>query len=139
MFKIVKTLTTWWPVKVFEPDPDPENVGKFAEYSFDIQFEILDRDQSDELTRERNAILDIVKDSTAEDKLRELERRLEEHNIKSFQRTIRNWRGVLDDDGKAFPFTNENLLIALKRNSFREAVNAAYAEAIDSGKARLGN
>lgn len=137
MFKLVKTMTAWWPVKVYEPDP--ERPGKFAEHTFEIEFEILDRAQAEELARERDAILDVVKDSTGGENLRELERRLEEHNTKSFQRSIRNWRGVLDDDGNVLPFTNESLLLALKRNSVREAINAAYAEAIDSGKARLGN
>lgn len=137
MFKMVKTLTAWWPVKVYEPDP--EKPGKFVEQSFEIEFEILDRDQVEEHARQRAAIFDDAEGEPTPERLREIERRLAEHQTKEFQCCVRNWRGVVDDGGNVFPFSNENLLTALKHNSIREGILAAYGEAIDTGKARLGN
>lgn len=137
MFKMVKTLTAWWPVKVYEPAPD--KAGTFAEHSFEIEFEIIDRDQVETHARQRAAIFDDADGQPSAVQLREIERKLEEQQIKEFQRCIRNWRGVLDDAGEVFPFTNENLLIALRRNSIREGIRVAYGEAVDTGKARLGN
>lgn len=137
MFKMVKTLTAWWPVKVYEPDP--EKPGQFVEHSFEIEFEILDRDQVDEHARQRAAIFDDAEGEPSPERLREIERKLDERQTKEFQRCVRNWRGVLDDEGNVFPFTNENLLVALKRNNIREGILVAYREAVDTGKARLGN
>lgn len=137
MFKMVKTLTTWWPVKVYEPDPIKP--GTFAEFSFEVEFEILDREELKKNQDARNAVLETAETDTSAKKLEEIQAALDAMEIKAFQRVVRNWRQVVDDNDQPLPFTNENFLEALKRDHIREGINVAYAEAIDSGKARLGN
>lgn len=137
MFKMVKTLTTWWPVKVYEPNP--EKPGTFSEFEFEIEFEIIDRDEAKKLDDEREAIFAEGAADTGPDKIRSTQEKLDALQVREFQRVTRNWRGIVDDDDKVFPFTNENLLVALKRQHIREGINVAYSEAIATGKARLGN
>lgn len=137
MFRMVKTLTAWWPVKVYEPDL--ETPGTFAESTFDIEFEILDRNEVKRNNDARNAIFAEAEASTSDNKLEEAQQKLEELELKIFQRVVRNWRGVIDDNDEVFPFTNENFLVLWARTHIREGISAAYAEAIDTGKARLKN
>jgi len=137
MFKMVKTLTTWWPVKVYEPDP--EKPGTFAEFSFEIEFEIIDRDEVNANAEARAALFAEGAANTSPENLRAVQKKLDALELKEFQRVIRNWRGVIDDDKNVFPFSGSNLLLALKRDHIREAINVAYSEAIATGKARLGN
>ncbi|OJF90630.1 hypothetical protein AX761_23310 [Rhizobium sp. 58] len=135
MFKMVKTLTAWWPVKVYEPDP--EKPGQFVEFAFEAEFEILDRNDVKRNADERAVIFAEAEQTGAD--FDAIQQRLEALELKIFQRTIRNWRGIVDDKDEVFPFTNENFLTAWSRTHIREGFGAAYAEAIDTGKARLGN
>lgn len=137
MFRMVKTLTTWWPVKVYEPSP--EKPGTFAEYEFEIEMEILDRDVVKFNQAARDAILAEAEGEVSDKVLKSVTAKLDQHELQVFHRVFRNWRGVVDETGEVLPFSTEMFLQALKRNHFREAINVAYAEAIDSGKARLGN
>ncbi|WP_349433570.1 hypothetical protein [Pararhizobium sp. A13] len=137
MFKMVKTLTTWWPVKVYEPNP--EKPGTFSEFAFEIEFEIIDRDEVKTFDDERSAIFAEAAADTGPDKLRTTQEKLDALQLREFQRVTRNWRGVIGADDNVFPFTNENLLVALKRDHIREGINEAYKQAIATGKARLGN
>jgi len=137
MFKLVKTLTAWWPVKVYEPDP--ENPGKFLPFEFEVEFEILDRDEVKKNQRDRAALFAEYEAESGEQRLAELQDRLDALQERDFLRVVRNWRGVVDDTDKPILFSEQMLVAALKRNHVREGINVAYAEAIDTGKARLGN
>lgn len=137
MFKLVKTLTAWWPVKVFEPDP--ENPGKFVSFEFQAEFEILDREEVGKNEAARAAVFAEFEGAAGDDRLRELQRKLDDLQTREFLRVMRNWRGVVDDNDQPLTFTEQGLLQALKRNHVREAISVAYAEAIDTGKARQGN
>jgi len=137
MFKMVKTLTTWWPVTIFEPSADKP--GTFEEFSFDIEFEIIDRDEQKANADARAAIFAEGVADTSEANLRLMQTKLDAQQLKEFQRVVRNWRGIVDDKEKSFPFTDKNLLEMMKRDHIREGINAAYSDAIATGKARLGN
>ncbi len=137
MFKLVKTLTTWWPVKVYEPDP--ENPGSFLPFEFEAEFEILDRDEVKKNQQDRAALFVEYEAETGEQRLAELQDKLDALQERDFLRVVRNWRGVVDDSEKPVLFSEQMLLQALKRNHVREGIAAAYAEAIDTGKARQGN
>ncbi|WP_455270304.1 hypothetical protein [Rhizobium herbae] len=137
MFKMVKTLTTWWPVTVYEPDP--EKPGTFASFNFEIEFEILDRNEIDRNAEQRAAIFAEAEKDGSDIKLEDMQKRLDDLELKVYQRAVRNWRGVVDDNDAVLLFTNENFLLAWSRNHIREGIAAAYGEAINTGKARLGN
>lgn len=137
MFKLVKTLTTWWPVKVYVPDP--ENPGTFQSFEFEAELEILDRDEVKKNKQERDGLLAAYSADPTESKLTELEEKLEALQDRTILRVVRNWRGIIDDDDKPLLFSEQMLLQALKRDGVREGINVAYAEAIDTGKARQGN
>ncbi|WP_092930071.1 hypothetical protein [Rhizobium sp. 9140] len=134
---MVKTLTTWWPVTVYEPSP--EKPGTFAEYEFEVEMEILDRDAVKANTDKRDAILaEAINDPSAEN-VKKVNHRLADQELSVLQRVVRNWRQVEDDDGNALLFTPDAFLQAMKRDHIRQGINVAYAEAIDTGKAREGN
>lgn len=137
MFKLVKTLTAWWPVKVYEPDP--ENPGKFVSFEFQAEFEILDREEVGKNEAARAAVFAEFEGATGDNRLRELQQKLDDLQTREFLRVMRNWRGVVDDNDQPLTFTEQAFLEALKRNHVREAISVAYAEAIDTGKARQGN
>lgn len=137
MFKLVKTLTAWWPVTVYEPDP--ENPGKFVSFEFEAEFEILDRDQVAQNEADRSALFAEFEGETGDNRLKELEEKLDALQTRDFLRVMRNWRKVVDDSEQPLIFSEQALLQALKRNHVREGISVAYAEAIDTGKARQGN
>ena len=137
MFKLVKTLTAWWPVKVYEPDP--EKPGTFVASEFEVEFEILDRDQVKKNQQERADLFAEYENETGDRRLAELQEKLDALQERDFLRVVRNWRGVVDDSDRPLLFSEQVFCAALKRNHVREAISAAYAEAIDTGKARLGN
>ncbi len=137
MFKLVDTLTAWWPVKVYEPDP--EKPGTFAAFSFEIEFEILDDDEVKKQRDARAAVFAAAEGDTSEKRLTALQQQLADLDRDYFLRVVRNWRGVVGHAEKPLLFSEQTLLLALKRQHVREGIAAAYAEAIDTGKARLGN
>lgn len=137
MFVLRKTLTTWWPVKVYEPDP--ENPGTFAEQEFEIELEILDDDAVKAHREARAAIFEAATADTSESGLAQTQEKLEDLDRNHFLRTCRNWRQVVDDSQAPVIFSEQIFLQALKRPHVREAIVHAYNEAIDTGKARLKN
>ncbi len=137
MFVFVPNLTCWWPVKVQQPDPD--NAGQMTEFSFEIEFEILDRDESRALEDERTALLKKVETDASEENLRKVQDELDALAVASFRRVIRNWRGIVDEDKKQIPFSDVTFTLVMKHNRIRAAINRAYQEAIAEDKARLGN
>ncbi|WP_421579129.1 hypothetical protein [Shinella sp. M31] len=137
MFVLVETLTTWWPVKVYEPDP--ERPGKFVAQEFEVEFEILDDDAVKAQREARAAVLEAASADTSENGLAQTQQKLDELDRHYFLRIVRNWRQVVDEGKKPVVFTEQIFLQALKRAHIREAIVHAYNEAIDTGKARLKN
>lgn len=137
MFRLVKTLTAWWPVMVYEPDP--ASPGKFLSFEFEVELIILDRDEAKKNQQDRAALFAEYETESGEQRLAELQDKLDALQERDFLKVVRNWRGVVDDDDKPILFSEQMLIAALKRNHVREGIAAAYAEAIDTGKARLGN
>ena len=122
-FKLSKSHRYWWPVTV--SIPDPENPGRFVEQNLKMQFEPLGRD-------EQLAAQDTAAALTS---LRELA----EHETEQARRIVKNWDGVVDDDGGPVPFSPELLDQALQQPWFRKAVQEALHQSMTGEKARLGN
>ncbi|MGY5789052.1 hypothetical protein ACXHXM_01975 len=137
MFKLVKNLTCWWPVKVMEPDPDAP--GKMIEYEFEIEFEIIDRDEAKSFDELREGVLATAEKDQSAANMKKVEKELDSINQASFRRVIKNWRGIVDEDRKPITFTEEAFAAAMKHDRIRVAINRAYQEAISQDKARLGN
>ena len=62
-----------------------------------------------------------------------------DHGIRQVKRVVRNWDGVVDDDGKPVPFTPEALEQALQHAWFRAGINKALSESQNGEEARQGN
>lgn len=137
MFKLVDNLTAWWPVKVLQPDPD--RPGKMKEFEFEIEFEIIDRDETRRMDEQRAELIKQAEADPSEATLRRVQGALEEADLASFRRVIRNWRGIVDEQDRPIAFTEESFLVAMKHNRIRAGINKAYQEAIGQDGARLGN
>lgn len=137
MFTLVKTLTTWWPVTVYEPDP--QTPGTFLEQSFEVEMEILDDDDVKAHRDARMAVLAAAAADTSESGLAKTQQALEELDRNWFLRVVRNWRNVVDEKKNPLTFSEQVLLAALKRAHVREGIVHAYNEAIDTGAARIKN
>jgi hypothetical protein len=148
MFKLVSNLTCWWPVKVIEPDPD--KLGKHIEHQFEAEFTVLDREDSQRIDELRAELLkgfekavergeDGKVPTDVEEKLKKAQAELDAYDVNAFRRVLKDWRGILDDDGQPFRFSEENFLIAMKHERIRVGLNRAYQEAISQDKARLKN
>ncbi|MFB2553338.1 hypothetical protein [Ensifer soli] len=137
MFVVVDTLTCWWPVKVLEPHPT--RVGVVVEHEFEVEFEILDREENKVLQDMRAAILKEAAEIGGDDAIAQAERKLEEHDEEAFRRVLRNWRKIVDQNKAEIPFTLENLSRVLTRDHVRAAINRAYQDAISQDKARRKN
>lgn len=122
-FKLSKTYFYWWPVTVFIPDP--ENAGQFLEQELKVQFEAQPRDLE-------------LAEAEAVASTRKTVRELAELEIGRFKRAIKNWDGVLGEDGKPVPFSAEYLEAALQFPWFREGVTKAYTDSLSKGP-RSGN
>lgn len=137
MFKLVPNLTCWWPVKVMEPDPNKP--GGYVEYDFEVEFIILNREDLKAADDARNDILKMADRDSSDEGLRRAQLALDEHDMKSFRRVLKNWRGVLDENDRPLPFDENAFLSAMKHDRIRTGINRAYQEAISQDKARLGN
>ncbi|MBW8283525.1 MAG: hypothetical protein K0M55_07980, partial [Rhizobium sp.] len=84
MFKLVDSLTAWWPVKVLQPDPDKP--GKMKEFDFEIEFEIIDRDETKRMDEQRAELIKQAEADPSEATLRRVQDALEEVNLASFRR-----------------------------------------------------
>lgn len=137
MFKLVRNLTFWWPVKVIEPDPF--NPGKTIEYQFEAEFEILDRDEDKRVKAKRAELLARLSKDSSETNIAQVEAELEALDEGSFRRAIRNWRNIGDEDGNPLVFTEETFAAALKHDRVRAGLVKAYRDAVSQDGARLGN
>lgn len=122
-FKLSKSHRYWWPVTV--SIPDPESPGQFIKQELKIQFEPLGRD--DQLAAQDTA--------AALTSLRELA----DHETEQARRIVKNWDGVIGEDGGPVSFSPELLDQALQQPWFRKAVQEALHHSMTGEKARLGN
>lgn len=116
MFTLEETPLFWWPVAV--KVPSHEKIGSFDLQTFEMQFELVSRDES----------RSILKDGSAEDGNDELMRRV-----------CKNWRKVIDGQGREISFTESTFAAAWQKAWFRAGVNGAYMKALLGEEARLGN
>jgi hypothetical protein len=147
MFKLVKNLTTWWPVTVFEPDDS--NPGSLVERKFQAQFVIRSREEVKELQEARDALVNELPGSdeyladfkAATTKANEINAAIEAHDRKIFHLNITGWKDVVaeGDDETPMLFSPEALDMALNLDRVRLGLVKAYEEAGSNDKARLGN
>ncbi|WP_347268182.1 hypothetical protein [Paracoccus sp. (in: a-proteobacteria)] len=121
-FKLAETYRYWWPVTVRVPDP--ETPGRFVKQGFRVLFEPLDR-EAQLAEAEKSAALKTM-------------RELVDHEIENALRVVRNWEGVVGDDG-ILPFSEEMLKRALRHSWFRDGLQQALKESLAGEEARLGN
>jgi hypothetical protein len=145
MFKIVSNLTAWWPVTVLEPDN--ENPGTLKEETFEVEFIIRGRNELKVNQDERKALVkqlpsgdDFLSDhAAATAKGEKIGAKIEAHDRKMDHLSIKNWRGILDEQGNPLPFTAAALDMALNHDRIRVALNKGFEEAVSNDKARVGN
>ena len=122
-FKLAQTYRYWWPVTVRVPDL--ENAGQIVEQRLRVQLEPMPQDEYDATLAETATLL------TA--------RELTAHGIKSIQRVVRNWDGVIDGNGEPVEFSEDMLSQALQYSWFRIGIQKALQESQNGEAARLGN
>ena len=122
-FVLAPTNAYWWPVTV--TFPDPVNPGQVIQQQLRLKFEPRDQEAERALQERVAAIRDGVEQTKAE---REM-----------MVAVIKGWDDVEDRDGKAVPFSLENLDMALRQTWFRRGVWVAYYESLSGEAARLGN
>lgn len=147
MFKLVKNLTTWWPVTVLEPDES--NPGTLVERKFQAQFVIRSRDEVKALQEKRDALMKQLPGSdeyladfkAATAKATEINNAIEAHDREVFHLNITGWKDVVDegDEETPIPFSSDALDMALNLDRVRLGLVKAYEEAGSNDKARLGN
>ncbi|MDQ0454718.1 hypothetical protein [Rhizobium paknamense] len=145
MFKLVPVLTAWWPVSVLEPDND--NPGTLKEETFEVELAIRGKDELKAYDDKRAALVRQLPTAdefaadymAAQDKADAIGKQIEEHDRDMFHLMVTNWRGIIDANDQALPFSSENLDLALGFDRIRVALNRAYQEAVSNDKARLGN
>lgn len=137
MFKLVRNLTFWWPVKIIEPDPDQP--GKFMTHQFEAEFLISDREEDKKIKAQREAILKRAGADQSEENLAKCEEELEALNDGTFRRAIQNWRQITDENGDPLLFNDTTFAAAMKHERIRVGLTKAYQEAISDQGARLGN
>lgn len=145
MFKLVPTLTAWWPVSVLEPDTD--NPGKLKEFTFEAEIVIRGKDELEPYDEKRAVLVEQLPTAdafaadfkAASDKAAEIRRQIEAHDQSMFHLMITNWRGIVDANDQPLPFSADNLDMALGFDRIRVGLNRAYEQAVSNDKARLGN
>ncbi|WP_085025594.1 phage tail assembly chaperone [Ensifer aridi] len=138
MFKLSKSFTFPWPVKVLEPDQN--NPGKLLEHEFAAQFLLIDREEAAANDRKRLEIVMRSREETDPAKLRTIMDELAEHDRASIKRVLCGWdERLCDESGKPIPFDEVNLREVMKHARVEAALARAYSEAISEDKARLGN
>ena len=121
-FKLAASYRYWWPVIV--RIPDPENPGQFVEQEFKLELEPLSRDEA---LASQEALVRLRTD-----------REVIDHEIDQTLRVVRNWEGVVDEQGTV-PFSEDAMRQALQHSWFRNAVARAIADSLNGEAARLGN
>lgn len=137
MFKLVDSLTFWWPVKVAEPDPS--NPGKTVEHVFEAEFEIISNAEGKVSAKLRAAIVAEIGPEMTDEAFEAVQSRLEDHDLGAMRRLLKNWRKITSEDGTPIPFTPENLAAVWGHRRVQVALVRAYDEAITGEKGRLKN
>ncbi|MDQ0454656.1 hypothetical protein [Rhizobium paknamense] len=145
MFKLVPTLTAWWPVSVLEPDND--NPGTLKEATFEVELVIRGKDELKPYDDQRADLINRLPSAedyatdlrAASDAATRVRAEIEDHDRRMFHLMVSNWRGVVDADDQPLPFSPDTLDMALGFDRIRVALNRAYEEAVSNDKARLGN
>lgn len=145
MFKLVKNLSTWWPVTVLEPDND--NPGTLVEKTFQAQFVVRSREETKALQEKRNALVrqlptssDYLNDEAAAmKKAEDIGALIEAHDREVFHLNITNWKDIEDENEQPIPFSVDALDMALNVDRVRIGFATAFGEIVSNDKARLGN
>ena len=122
-FVLSKTHRYWWPVTIRLPDP--ENAGNLIEQKLRMLFEPLPRDQE-------------IRENEGAKTLTTL-REIVDFEIARYLDVVRDWDGVVDDNGAVVPFSVERLEMALQFSWFRTGVKAAFDVSVNGEQGRLGN
>jgi hypothetical protein len=107
MFRLKHTPTYWWTVKV-PVAAGGEVAGKVEVMDFDVEFVRMD-----------------------EDELKALNVELIEQNLLDKDlctRIVKNWRGVIGDDGQSLPFSAETFTAVLKLANVAPCLARAFYE-----------
>lgn len=99
-FRIVKDATSWWPVRWDGVAED----GSIVEQSVEVRFARMGRAEFVAMFGDGN----------------------ETKNDAMFDRTVRDWRGVEDEDGAALAMTGEAVAALLDTANFPGALVDAY-------------
>ncbi|MEA3533726.1 hypothetical protein [Rhizobium sp. CC-YZS058] len=137
MFKLVDNLTFWWPVKVYEPNPS--KTGDTVEHVFEVEFEIISKDESRASARARRALLEEIKTDLTDVELEALQDKIDLHDLAAMRRVVRNWRKIESDAGEAIPFNDQTFAAVWAHRRVQMALVRAYDEAITLEKGRAKN
>lgn len=137
MFVFSEKLTFWWPVKVLEPDP--ESSGTKVEGEFEALFELMDPDEQKAADKERLAILKQITPELSDDKIDQLQKKLDAHDSKTLRKVLKGWRGLGVSPTEELPFSEQNFKRVYRHHRYRNAFVLAYLDATNNDKARLGN
>lgn len=122
-FRLAKTYRYWWPVTV--QIPDPETPGKIIVQDLKVQLEPMTQ-----------AEINAAQEDAA--KLKTL-RAVTDHGVRQMLRVVKNWDGVVDEEGQPVPFSAAALEQALQHAWFRTGVNRAILDSQNGEEARQGN
>lgn len=113
----------WWPIKIRRPHSSKS--GQWEAVSFEMQFVAVPQDQARALTEELA-------------KLEPEERQRRQHD--QLLSASRDWRGVVDDDKKAIPFSGEMLTALLNAAPWYSiGIYDSYTRSLLPDEARKGN
>ncbi|MBZ9678893.1 hypothetical protein [Mesorhizobium sp. ES1-1] len=115
--------TFWRPVTI--KSPDPEKSGQLQTETLEVLFEALSLDEGVALDEEL-AGLRTDKERSA-------------HELKRIRRVVLDWRDVVDEKGKAIPFSAEMLDAFIQMPWHRMGIYRAYHDAMAGQEARTGN
>lgn len=113
MFKLKKTNTFSWPVRI----KVPQDGGTFGVSEIALQFEQLPQE----------AFNDLVKAADMD------------FNAELLRKTVRGWEKVCEEDGTPIPFSDEALEQLLSIPWARNAAAEAYMEAVSGNRAKRKN
>lgn len=105
MFTLDLSDTFWWPVTFSVPSDN----GKHVKHSFEVEFKRLSTDQIEDL--QQRARTERLRDDQVAAEL------------------VVGWRGVVDRDGNAIPYTGPHVKRALNVSGLGTAIVAAYFRA----------
>ncbi|MBP0439433.1 hypothetical protein [Tianweitania sediminis] len=122
-FRLVSEHLYWWPVDVSMPDP--EAAGKLMTMKFEARFKAV----RESVLRAKGTEISQI-DNPNERVAQEVEQLLD---------VITDWRGVVDENDAAVPFTKDALREAMEMQWFRTAVFRAWGDSMRTDVARRGN